>query len=88
MIPAEVVQQACLAYGGGAFPERIRAALEAVVLNQVEASDRLIDALYDSGAGVDVSLRDLVEALAEAGLVLVVGSQADTIAALDEMDRA
>jgi hypothetical protein len=36
MIPAEVVQQACLAYGGGSFPARMRDALEAVLPDESE----------------------------------------------------
>jgi hypothetical protein len=52
--------------------------------NQIDAGDRLIEALNEDG--VDCSIRTLIEAMGEAGLVFAEGSQAPTIAALDEMD--
>jgi hypothetical protein len=56
------------------------------MINQIEAFDRLLEALSERGVGEDLSTRDFIEAMDESGLVFTTGSQAEAIAAMDKMD--
>ena len=53
---------------------------------QINAADMLIEGLNERGVGTDVSVRVLIEEMAEAGLTFSTGNQIETLKALDRMD--
>lgn len=53
---------------------------------QINAADMLIEGLNERGVGTDVSVRVLIEEMAEAGLMFSTGNQVETLKTLDRMD--
>jgi hypothetical protein len=55
-------------------------------MNQIEAAEQLIAALYERG--YDLPLRDLIETMQEVRSVFTPGSQRETMKELDRIDAA
>ena len=53
--------------------------------DQISCADRVLEALADRNVA-DISLRDLIESMDDAGVVFAPGDQRDTIRRLDAMD--
>ena len=62
-------------------------------MNQIDAADKLIQALEDERAEqaepyTNLSTRELIETMAELGLAFSTGDQTEAIAEMDRMDAA